>query len=114
MVVVLTKIAVVFYSQIGYNESNLRCAITFVSFEPTFTLNGIPILPNGCQASTMVFASSDRSGRQKFGCGDPPSIARSQKAKGGILGNMTKEGAVRKDCSFKLKRIYRNRVVRGI
>ena len=23
---------------------------TLVSFEPTFTLNGIPILPSGCQA----------------------------------------------------------------
>ena len=97
----MTKIAVVFYIQIGYNIINLRCAITFTNFEPTFTLNGIPILPNGCQASTMVLASSDRSGRQKFGCGYPPSTARSQKVKGGILGNMTKERAVRKGCSFK-------------
>ena len=99
----MTKIAVVIYRQIRYNISNLRCAITFTSFEPTFTLNGIHISPNGCQASTTVLASSDRSGRQKFGCGYPPSIARSQKVKGGILGNMTKEGAVRKGCSFKLR-----------
>ena len=24
--------------------------VTLVNFEPTFTLNGIPILPSGCQA----------------------------------------------------------------
>ncbi len=101
---VLTKIAVVFYRQIRYNIINLRCTITFTNFEPTFTLNGIPILLNGCQASTMVLALSDRSGRQKFGCGDPPSYARSQKVKGGILGILTKERAVRKDCSFKIVR----------
>ncbi len=36
--------------KIGYNRINLRCSITLVSFEPTFTLNGIPISPIGCQA----------------------------------------------------------------
>ncbi len=36
----------------AYNISNLKCAITLVNFEPTFTLNGIPTLPCGCQAST--------------------------------------------------------------
>lgn len=48
-------------------------------FEPTFTLKGILILSDGCQASV-------RSGRQKSDCGYPPSIARSQKVRGGILG----------------------------
>ena len=33
-------------------DINLRCTITLTSFEPTFTLNGIPILPSGCQALT--------------------------------------------------------------
>ena len=48
-------------------------------FEPTFTLKGILILSDGCQASVC-------SGRQKSDCGYPPSIARSQKVRGGILG----------------------------
>ena len=34
----------------GYNISNLKCWISCY-FEPTFTLNGIPILWDGCQAS---------------------------------------------------------------
>ena len=38
----------------GYNEFNLRCAITLVYFEPTDTLKGIPILPGGCQAPTRM------------------------------------------------------------
>ena len=46
--------SVVFLVTFGYNISNLRCSITPVSFEPTFTLNGIPILPCGCQASTHM------------------------------------------------------------
>ncbi len=110
----MVKITVVFYSEIRYNKNNLRCTITFTNFEPTFTLNGIPILPNGCQASTTVLALSDRSGRQKFGCGDPPSYARSQKVKGGILGIMTKERAVRKGCSFKLMEAESNRGKRDL
>ncbi len=42
----------VIYSNFAYNISNLKCTITLVNFEPTFTLNGIPTLPCGCQAST--------------------------------------------------------------
>ncbi len=34
----------------GYNIINLKCWNSCY-FEPTFTLNGIPILCNGCQAS---------------------------------------------------------------
>ena len=49
---ILKKVPVVICDNIGYNINNLRCAITLVSFEPTFTLNGIPILPSGCQALT--------------------------------------------------------------
>ena len=37
---------------IEYNRDNLECTITLVYFEPTFTLNGIPTLSCGCQAST--------------------------------------------------------------
>ena len=56
---------------------------TLVSFEPTFTLNGIPILPGRCQAFTRKrIAEEDK----RLGCGDPPSIARSQKAGADILG----------------------------
>ena len=33
----------------GYNIINLKCWISCY-FEPTFTLNGIPILCDGCQA----------------------------------------------------------------
>ena len=33
------------------------------------------------------FGRKDWKGRQKFGCGCPPSIARSQKTGGGILGD---------------------------
>lgn len=65
-------------------------------FEPTFTLNGIPILPDGCQALTHI---EDRRGRQKFGCGHPPSYARSQKTGGGILG-IRKKRAAFDGCSF--------------
>ena len=39
-------------TKIEYNKSNLECTITLVSFEPTSTLNGIPTLSCGCQAST--------------------------------------------------------------
>ena len=46
----LVKITVVKMRYIGYNNINLKCSITLVSFEPTFTLNGIPISPSGCQA----------------------------------------------------------------
>ncbi len=49
-------------------------------FEPTFTLNGILILSDGCQASVC-------SGRQKSDCGYPPSFARSQNIRPGILGD---------------------------
>ncbi len=48
----LAKFTVVKYIPTRYNILNLRCAITLTSFEPTFTLNGIPILPSGCQALT--------------------------------------------------------------
>ena len=59
-------------------------------FEPTDTLNGIPILPHGCHASGLYALCS---GRQKCGCGYPPSLARSQNTRFGISGN-TKEKAV--------------------
>ena len=36
---------------------------TLVSFEPTFTLNGIPILPSGCQALTH-FVRIGREGKR--------------------------------------------------
>ena len=43
-----------------------------VYLEPTFTFNGIPTLPAGCQASVC-------SGRQKAGCGYPPSFGQESK-----------------------------------
>lgn len=48
----LKNFTVVIFLCIGYNRSNLRCTITLVNFEPTFSLNGIPILLIGCQALT--------------------------------------------------------------
>ena len=51
-IIILVKISVVKWSSTRYNILNLRCTITLTSFEPTFTLNGIPILPSGCQALT--------------------------------------------------------------
>ncbi len=51
-IIILVKFTVVKYNSTRYNILNLRCAITLTSFEPTFTLNGIPILPSGCQALT--------------------------------------------------------------
>ena len=78
------KLPVVKCPNIGYNILNLRCTTTPVSFEPTFTLNGIPILPSGCQALTHL-----RIGREgkSFGCGFTHlARARSQKAGTGILG----------------------------
>ena len=51
-IIILVKISVVKWISTRYNILNLRCAITLTSFEPTFTLNGIPILPSGCQALT--------------------------------------------------------------
>ena len=39
---------------------NSRC------FEPTFTLNGTPILPRGCQAPIA------QGKAEAFGCGNPP------------------------------------------
>ena len=58
-------------------------------FEPTDTLNGIPTLSYRCQASSLWAL---RSGRQKYGCGYPPSVARSQNTRSGILGEYTKDG----------------------
>ena len=60
---------------------------TPVIFEPTDTLNGIPISSGGCQALTRL-----RIGREGkcADCGHPPSLARSQEAGTGILG-ITKE-----------------------
>ena len=87
----MAKFTVVFYRYIGYNRNNLRCLITPVSFEPTFTLNGIPILSGGCQALTLVLRTEDWKGRQKPDCGRPPSIARSHKTGGGILGEENNE-----------------------
>ena len=49
-VLIMVKISVVNFAVMGYNIINLKCSITLVSFEPTFTLNGIPISPSGCQA----------------------------------------------------------------
>ena len=50
-------------------------------------------MPSGCQALTraVVDTAEDWKGRQKVGCGDPPSVARSQKTGGGILGIQTEE-----------------------
>ena len=56
-------------------------------FEPTDTLNGIPTLSYRCQASSLWAL---RSGRQKYGCGYPPSVARSQNTRSGILGIIQK------------------------
>ena len=42
---------VVICQYLGYNKINLKCATRSCYFEPTDTLNGIPILPRGCQAS---------------------------------------------------------------
>ena len=38
----------------------------------------------------MALTMKDWKGRQKVGCGYPPSIARSQKARGGTLGVIQK------------------------
>ena len=57
----------------------------FCLFWTYATLNGIPISPGGCQALTTLLRRIGREGKS-FGCGYPPSIARSQRAEGGILG----------------------------
>ena len=62
----------------------------FCLFWTYATLNGIPTLPSGCQALTALWWRIGREGKS-FGCGYPPSIARSQKAEGGILGINTEE-----------------------
>ena len=56
----------------------MECSITPIVLNLHLT-QGIPISLSGCQASVS-------SGRQKLICGYPPSIARSQKVRGGILG----------------------------
>ena len=105
-IIILVKISVVKWISTRYNILNLRCTITLTSFEPTFTLNGIPILPSGCQALTP---QGGLEGRQKVGCGYPPSIARSQKVRGGILGITIQKRAVLWDCSFKVIKQILNR-----
>ena len=50
------------------------------SFEPTFTLNGIPII-----ASSMSGLDLPEEDKEK-GCGYPPSFARSQNIRDGIPG----------------------------
>lgn len=66
-----------------YNISNLKCSITLVNFEPTSTLNGIPILPCGCQASTRMRIAGE--GKSMVAVAHL-ATARSQKAGAGILG----------------------------
>ena len=65
------------------NISNLKCAITLVYFEPTFTLNGIPISSCGCQASTHMRIAGEGKCMAAVA---HLAIARSQKAGAGILG----------------------------
>ena len=78
------KNLVVICRYLGYNKINLECSIKSCYFEPTDTLNGIPILSYGCHASGLYALCS---GRQKYGCGYPPSLARSQNTRFGISGN---------------------------
>ena len=91
----------VIYLKISYNNNRFfkpeMCDST-CCFEPTFTLKGILILSDGCQASVC-------SGRQKSDCGYPPSIARSQNIRPGILGILKKikhirQGSCRPVTSF--------------
>ena len=54
-----------------------------------------------CQVAVRPpLRKEDRRGRQKVGCGYPPSFARSQKTGGGILGIMQKKKSSRYGCSF--------------
>ena len=69
-------------------------------FEPTFTLKGILILSDGCQASVC-------SGRQSIGWGYPPSFARSQNTGNGILGIFAKDKVWIDERIFVYKRIIR-------
>ena len=79
----MSKNILVRYRCFGYNKGNLKCSITLVSFEPTFTLNGIPILSCGCQASTRKRIAGE--GKSMVAV-THLAMARSQKARAGISG----------------------------
>ena len=81
------KIVLVFLHEKGYNKDNLKCSIKLVSFEPTFTFMGFLYCRVAVKPSLPGMpGSEDWKGRQKSGCGYPPSAARSQKTRRGISG----------------------------
>jgi len=59
-------------------------------FEPTFFKKGFLYRQVAVKPSLHGWTVMDWKGRQKVGCGYPPSIARSQKARGGTLGVIQK------------------------
>ena len=89
---IMQDIVLVNNAIIAYNESNLRCAITLVYFEPTFTLNGIPPLSCGCQASTRKRIAGE--GKSMVAV-THLAKARSQKAGAGILGAHMRKSSFR-------------------
>ena len=63
-------------------------------FEPTFTLNGIPILPGRCQALIAQGKAEAPVAVTHL------ALARSQKMGGGILGDTKDKETIRKGCLF--------------
>ena len=73
------------YNEITTKVVNVKPEMydNLVYLEPTFTFMGFLY----CQVAVKPsLACEDWKGRQKVGCGYPPSVARSQLAGGGILG----------------------------
>lgn len=62
--------------------------------EPTFTLNGIPILPGRCQALIAQGKAEAPVAVTHL------ALARSQKMGGGILGDTKDKETIRKGCLF--------------
>ncbi len=73
------------------------CDLKPNSFEPTFTLNGIPIIAT--LMSGLILSEEDR----EKGCGYPPSFARSQNIRDGIPGKNEEPAAMLSMAAFFLK-----------
>ena len=91
------KFTVVLFPYIGYNRVNLKCAITPVYFWTYITLNGIPILPGGCQALTHMRIG--REGKRQVAVTHLASLGV-KKQGAAFWGYRQKRRAVLRGCSF--------------
>ena len=77
---------------------NSRC------FEPTFTLNGTPISPRGCQAPIA------QGKAEAFGCGNPPGCQLGVRRREAAFWGYKREKAAISAAFFSFKELVRQAV----